>query len=75
MNYQKKQRKEKHNMSYKETSKQALYAKYHIYPDDYPTHTPYTEDEKRDLNELFEIPVLEQNKTTKNKELLKYDFH
>ena len=54
-------------MNYEEISKQALYTKYHIYPDDYPTHKPYTEVEKRDLDKLFEIPVLEQNKTTKTR--------
>lgn len=62
-------------MSYKELSMQVLFDKNKKHPDDYPTHKPYTEDEKRDLNKLFEIPVLEQNKTTKNKELLKDDFH
>lgn len=44
-------------MSYKEFSQQANYAKYHTYPDDYPTHKPYTEEEKRDFNKIFESPV------------------
>ena len=61
-------------MSYEEISKQAIYAKYHMYPDDYPIHQPYTDDEKRKIDQLFDIPILEQNKTTKNKELLKCDF-
>lgn len=47
-------------MSYKEFSQQANYAKYHTYPDDYPTHKPYTEEEKRTNDQLFGIPYFGQ---------------
>ena len=30
------------------------------YPDDYPTHKPYTEEEKRTNDQLFEIPYFGQ---------------
>lgn len=62
-------------MSYKEIAMQAIYDRYKKCPDDYPTHKPYTEEEKGAIDQLFEVPVLEQNKTTKNIELLKYDFY
>ena len=54
---------------------QVLFDKNKKHPDDYPSHNPYTEEEKGAIDQLFEVPVLEQNKTTKNIELLKYDFY
>ena len=43
-------------MSYKEMAVQAIYDKYKKHPDDYPTHKPLTEEEKRAIDQLFGIP-------------------
>ena len=40
-------------MSYKEIAMQAIYDRNKKYPDDYPTHKPYSEDEKRELDKIF----------------------
>lgn len=44
-------------MSYKELAMQAIYDKYKKFPDDYPTHKPLTEDEKRANDLIFGIPL------------------
>ena len=43
-------------MSYKEIAMQAIYDRNKKYPDDYPTHKPYSEDEKRELDKIFGFP-------------------
>lgn len=47
-------------MSYKELVMQAIYDKYKKFPDDYPTHKPLTEDEKRANDLIFGIPYFGQ---------------
>lgn len=47
-------------MSYKEMAMQAIYDKYKKFPDDYPTHKPLTEDEKRTNDLIFGIPYFGQ---------------
>lgn len=51
-------------MSYKELAMQSFYDKYKIFPDDYPTHKPLTEEEKRANDQLFGIPYLGQKTDT-----------
>ena len=44
-------------MSYSEMAMQVIYDKNKKFPDDYPTHKPLTEDEKRANDQIFEIPL------------------
>lgn len=61
-------------MSYEEFAKEANRYHYIHYSElmfgDRKKRTDPTDDDQ-----IFEIPVLEQNKTTNNKELLKCDFY
>ena len=43
---------------------QAIYDKYKKHPDDYPTHKPLTEEEKRAIDQLFGIPYFGRKSDT-----------
>lgn len=43
-------------MSYSEIAMQAIYNKYKKFPDDFPSHKPYSEEEKRAIDQLFDVP-------------------
>ena len=51
-------------MSYKELVMQAYYNKNKKIPDDFPTHKPYSEEEKRAIDQLFGIPYFGQKSDT-----------
>ena len=58
-------------MSYSEMAMQAIYDKNKKFPDDYPTHKPYTEDEKKEMSKIFESPVFGAKSTHKKDPLVK----
>lgn len=43
-------------MSYKEVAMQTIYDKNKKFPDDFPSHNPYTEEEKGAIDQLFGFP-------------------